>query len=315
MNAGPYNKRVDGLHLDIEPFIARVRRRQQAGGEHWITRLPLLISMLEQQWQIRIDRPFPTARLHYVAPAHRADQTFVVKIFFPTEEFANERATLLHYHGEGAIQLVCSDADCQALLLERVIPGTSAVTVTEAQAVEAFLTVAPKLWHPPAGTYRYPTVGDWGTGLDQFLERAAHEPCNLPLPLIIAARDTFQQLIASTSQVVVLHGDLHHGNIARSQRDFWLAIDPKGVLGDPAYECGAFLRNPSRISRVPDFKQRLAWRVEQLSTRLHLPQQRIWQWAFAQAVLSQWWEVEERPKLTLREVAFITALAERAEVV
>ncbi len=298
----------------IEPFIARVRKQQQASGEDWLARLPYLIPTLEQQWQIQIGQPFPRARLHYVAPAHRADQTFVVKIFFPSGEFSNEQAALLHYHGQGAIQLFCSDAEHQALLLERAIPGTSAITVSEAKAIEAFLTVAPKLWHQPIGSYCYPTVSDWGAGLDQFLERAAHEPCNLPFTLILAARDMFQQLTASTSQVVVLHGDLHHGNLVRSQRSYWLAIDPKGVLGDPAYECGAFLRNPSRISRVPDFKQRLTRRVEQLSTYVHLPQQRIWQWAFAQAVLAQWWEVEARPKLTVREVALITALAERAGV-
>ncbi len=38
-------------------------------------------------------------------------------------------------------------------------------------------------------------------------------------------------------------GDLHHENILAAERAPWLAIDPKGVIGEPAYEMGALLRN------------------------------------------------------------------------
>lgn len=43
---------------------------------------------------------------------------------------------------------------------------------------------------------------------------------------------------------MLLDGDLHHFNILRAHRQPWLAIDPKGLVGDPAYEVGAFLYNP-----------------------------------------------------------------------
>lgn len=48
-------------------------------------------------------------------------------------------------------------------------------------------------------------------------------------------------------------GDLHHDNILQNSDDEarysfsdggWLVIDPKGVIGEQAYEVAAFIRNP-----------------------------------------------------------------------
>ena len=61
------------------------------------------------------------------------------------------------------------------------------------------------------------------------------------------AESLFAGLLASMDAPVVLHGDLHHFNILSAQRQPWLAIDPKVVPGEPAYETGAFIRNP-----IPD---------------------------------------------------------------
>jgi streptomycin 6-kinase len=43
-----------------------------------------------------------------------------------------------------------------------------------------------------------------------------------------------------------LHGDLHHENVLSSPRG-WLAIDPKGIWGDPAYEAANAFRNPEGL--------------------------------------------------------------------
>jgi streptomycin 6-kinase len=59
------------------------------------------------------------------------------------------------------------------------------------------------------------------------------------------AESLFRELIASSESPVLLHGDLHHFNILSARRQPWLAIDPKGVAGEPAYEPGALLRNPN----------------------------------------------------------------------
>ncbi|MGW3341908.1 aminoglycoside phosphotransferase family protein [Nonomuraea rubra] len=40
---------------------------------------------------------------------------------------------------------------------------------------------------------------------------------------------------------LLLHGDLHPRNVLRADREPWLAVDPKGYVGDPAYDDGALL--------------------------------------------------------------------------
>ena len=57
------------------------------------------------------------------------------------------------------------------------------------------------------------------------------------------AETLYDELMRSSTETVVLHGDLHHWNILRSEREPYLVIDPKGYFGDPGYEVGAFLAN------------------------------------------------------------------------
>jgi streptomycin 6-kinase len=108
---------------------------------------------------------------------------------------------------------------------------------------------------------------------------------------------------------VLLHGDLHHWNVLRAQREPWLVIDPHGVIGEPAYETGALLRNPNdRLLDLPDPPRTLSRRVDILSERLGFDRQRIIGWAMAQAVLSAIWSVEDREPA--REFAVAIAVAD-----
>ena len=96
------------------------------------------------------------------------------------------------------------------------------------------------------------------------------------------------------TEQVLLHGDLHHENILAAERASWLAIDPKGVIGEPAYETGALLRN--RLPNLLDAPQAvrvLTRRIDQLSEMLYFARARVRNWAMAQAVLSMWWTIED----------------------
>ncbi len=78
------------------------------------------------------------------------------------------------------------------------------------------------------------------------------------------------------------------------RREPWLAIDPKGVIGEPAYETGALLRN--RLPDVHDVPQAiriLTRSIDQLAEELDLNRTRVRDWAMAQAMLSAWWVVED----------------------
>jgi streptomycin 6-kinase len=99
-------------------------------------------------------------------------------------------------------------------------------------------------------------------------------------------------LIGSPSRTCALHGDLHHDTILSSPRG-WLAIDPKGVRGDPAYEPANAFRNPDRAADLIFNPARIAILADWFAQRFHLPRHRLLGWAAAQCALSILWSRED----------------------
>ena len=132
----------------------------------------------------------------------------------------------------------------------------------------------------------------------------------LPEALVDRAERLFAELLASMSGLVVLHGDLHHFNILAAERQPWLAIDPKGVVGEPEYEVGAFLRNPTPdLLSNPHAGWILSRRLDQFSEELSFDRERLRNWGMAQAVLSAWWSIEDHGYGGEEAIAFAELLA------
>ena len=104
--------------------------------------------------------------------------------------------------------------------------------------------------------------------------------------VIDRAAALFRELSASQRSPVLLHGDLHHENILRDDAQGWLAIDPKGIVAELAYEFAAALRNPDLPSVTPE---RLNARVQIICTRFELERRRVLEWAFARNTLVALW--------------------------
>lgn len=98
-------------------------------------------------------------------------------------------------------------------------------------------------------------------------------------------------LLSDPIPPMLLHGDFHHENILTAQRRPWLALDPKGVIGDPAYEVGAYLYNP--IVENIAAKNMVARRIDQFSEALAIDRQRLIKWGIVQAVLSAVWSYQD----------------------
>ncbi|HYJ89065.1 MAG TPA: aminoglycoside phosphotransferase family protein [Pyrinomonadaceae bacterium] len=114
------------------------------------------------------------------------------------------------------------------------------------------------------------------------------------MELLARAENIFAELNASTEDRVILHGDLHHANILFSAKGEWLAIDPKGIIGDPGYEVGPFMLNqlPNNLSESATMEI-LSQRLSVFSDELHIGRERLGRWAFCHAVLSAVWDLEE----------------------
>jgi streptomycin 6-kinase len=195
---------------------------------------------------------------------------------------------LSHFDGTGAVKVL--DHDGGAMLLERAVPGRPltelVMTGRDDEATAILCEVMAALHGLEVPQQSFPTVEDWGRELDVYRHSG---DTSIPTNLLDRAIGLFTELAGSQGVRRLLHGDLHHDNILFDDRRGWLAIDPKGVIGEPSYEVGAALRNPAARFTVPSIIER---RVGIFCERLGFNRRRVFGWAFAQAVLSAVWQVE-----------------------
>ncbi len=282
--------------VSIPPHVARaIAEVHGNAARSWLDQLPSQIETAVNRWGLRLGEPLtPSSCSHAVAATRPDGSAVVLKASYPCDALRDEIAALRTFDGRGVARLVDSDQESGLLLLERLVPGTTLETVGEQEAMAAFCSVVRQLHRPVPAGHRFPTTQDWAAGLTRLRKHFGGGTGPFPSALVSTAASLFEDLHGSASSPVLLHGDLHHGNILAASRTAWLAIDPKGVRGEPAYEAGAFLRNPmSALLELPNAGHVLARRVDYLSDELEMPRDRLLGWATAQAVLAAWWSYED----------------------
>jgi len=280
-------------------------------GRAWLNRLPAILAACEERWNMRLGAPVQNLSFNYVAPGVLANGAEVMLKTGLTDEFPPQPEALRHFKGRGMVQLLAYNAQDAVMLMERLEPGTSLRTVEDDEAaISAAAQVMRKIWHPlPEQHYPFPTVTDWFKGFARLRRRYDGGTGPIPPGIFDKAEKLYAELCASMAEQVLLHGDLHQDNILAAEREPWLAVDPKGVIGEPAYETGALLRNfwPDILS-VSNPKSLMTRRIDQLSAELGFERERIYNWGFAQAVLSVIWSVEDTGKLQNERLYFVDVL-------
>jgi len=206
---------------------------------------------------------------------------------------ADERRSgdvLAAFEGRGTVRLLADDAG--VLFLERLEPGTSLVPrVLDGDDDGASRILADVIARmTPRHASAFPTVHDWALGFDRYL---ATEDSSIPRPLVTAAHQAYLRLCASQTSPRLLHGDLHHANVLFDAGRGWLAIDPKGVVGEVEFEIGAALRNPYECADAIVDPAIITRRASLFADLLALDVDRVLAWGFAQAVLAAAWDAED----------------------
>ena len=277
-------------------FIHHIRSMYGESGAAWLENLGELITFYEKSWSIRVGAPLENLSYNYIAPAVRDDdQQVILKLGHPNEELTSEINALIRFDGKGSVRLLEFDHARGAMLLERLIPGDSLLTIRDdSEATRIAARVMRDLWQPAPVGDDFPTVDRWAMGMRRLRNHFDGGTGPLPEKLVEKAEQLFPDLLSTMGEPVLLHGDLHHENILRANRQPWIAVDPKGVIGEPAYETGALLRNMKQeLLAQPDPSHIVARRVESLCDELGFEPQRVLEWGLAQAVLSAWWSIED----------------------
>jgi len=262
-------------------------------GKQWLDGLPNLIAKMSEKWSLVVHEPFPDLSYNFVAPCVCEGGTnAVLKIGYNEKDsiILSEANFLTVLDGNGAVKLLQFDKNYCALLLERLLPGENLVELAKTddeQATANAIRVMKKIRHSPPENIGFPTLEKW---VDSFLRAGK---TNLDFVSIKKARKIFGRLIGSSEQLL-LHGDLHHQNILSARRDSFLAIDPKGIIGDIGFEISVFLNNPRGWLLTNSDRREIAQRrVEQFAEAFAIKPRDLCDWAYAEAVLSAWWTLED----------------------
>ncbi|HVU68054.1 MAG TPA: aminoglycoside phosphotransferase family protein [Ktedonobacteraceae bacterium] len=281
-----------------------VHGEEKAGA--WLERLPTILASCARRWQLTLCPPVANLSFHYVAPALRADGTPVMlKANSPTGEFATEMEAMRLLGESGLARVLEIDAAQEVCLMERLLPGTTLAELVPEQDERATSILAAtmrKLWRPAPAGHPFATVEELGKGFERLRARYNGGSGPFPSRLLAEAEGHFAELNAEADRHMLLHGDLHHENVLRAG-DEWRVIDARGVVGDPGYEVGLLFYNPMpMIFHLPDLRQILARRVDQLAAELGMERERIRGWGLAQCLLSCWWDIEDGRQELPRDV-------------
>ena len=288
--------------LVLPALAVRLRDVYGPDVDAWLDEVPATVAELSNDWGLTDVGPIASDYIgvSVVLQGRSALHGDVVLKLVPPDGEARvyEASALAAWNGRGAVRLLERDAHRRALLLERLAPGEvlDATDETDDDATRALAEVAARLAVAPPGevTGELPGLDDWAEDLGAYVQTYGSSG-PVDADLVQTARRLIDRLLETAPPGVLLHGDLHHDNVLRSGRT-WVAIDPKGYVGDPASEPGQMFFNPTPYVRPrPDaaLQSLVERRLAAWARFSSLDPTRVHQWAFVKAVVSDVWSVEE----------------------
>jgi streptomycin 6-kinase len=261
--------------------------RSVPGGAAWLDRLPGIVAACAERWSLEVGAPLEGGYVALVLSATAADGVPVVlKVSFPEVESENESDALAFWSGRGAAALLEHDDADRAILLERIEPGTPLWQVEDDEGATAIgADVLRSLHREPPDLHRFRALEEaaahWAETIPADWRATA---CAYPAALVELAVDACRTLPAADAARVVLHQDFHGGNVLRSRERGWLAIDPKPLVGDPAFDAASLLRDRRWLLSSPDDGRRIRRRLDVLADSTGLDRERMRLWGIVHAL-------------------------------
>jgi streptomycin 6-kinase len=274
-------------------FAADTAKREGAAGVAFVAALPSLLESYVDSWDLAPCGPAMHGYVGMVVPVRRSDGTpAALKVSWRDRWTAYEADSLRVWAGAGAALLLESDVrpelNAMALLLEWLDPARSLEQHPDVDRATVLCATAAGRLAVPAPE-AFPTVAEneaarWVTELPELWERLGRP---LPRRAVEVAVESCREFATDRTRTL-LHGDLHYANILAGEREPWLAIDPKGIAGEAAYESITVLWNRTEELGDGGVGRRLAiW-----SEAAGVDPDRARRWAQARAVDDVLWQYE-----------------------
>jgi streptomycin 6-kinase len=246
----------------------------------WLERVPDLVAECVEEWGLRLGAPYEAGAAGYTVRADLPDGTpAVLKVIYPHREAEHEGEALRVWEGDGAIRLLAYDEVRWAMLIERCEPGTLLAKADPELALDVLIGVLPRLWKPVGEPFR-PLADEalwWIDYLPTEWERAGKP---FDRELLDAAIARLRELAGSQGEQVLLHQDLHGDNVLAAQREEWLVIDPKPLVGEREFAVAPIVRDPE----LGHSRRDVLHRLDRLTSELGLDRDRARGWTIGQTI-------------------------------
>ncbi|MDP3984916.1 MAG: aminoglycoside phosphotransferase family protein [Acidimicrobiia bacterium] len=259
----------------------RLRARFGERVEPWWEGLPEALADLASRWELRLEEPVGRGNTSLVVRCRRLDGHAAVLKVTPEAELARAEARALRsWSSSGRVPGVWGyDARLGALLLE-AIPNETPLSELEVDVPLRDITELIAALHRSG----VPFVGDGIVSLtdrvefmfNHWAERHGRTPAVarvVPVERVYRAYDLARTMAVHLEAPVLLHGDLHPGNVLNGGVARGLvAIDPRPCVGDAAFDAVDWVFWPADDPRT--------WqsRCSELAAALDVQRERLWDW-------------------------------------
>jgi streptomycin 6-kinase len=286
----------ESLPLPREYGAHFVRVHGVAGGL-WLDALPDRI----ERWRARfglldVRAAWPAATSLFFSVELRGGGRALLKASPAAEALAIELEALRAFGPQRAAIVYDAAPDEDAILIEHIEPGVplaAAADETDALAIVAGL-LAPG-WPAVPAHATAPLLAELTSVLERAILDYGPATCPIDYRALQRAHAICHDLLDSSPVPSLLHGDLHYANILTSGRARHLLVDPRGVIGDPAFDAGYFVSRtgPSARDALP-LDRAIDRRLGVLAEAIPVDPHRVAAFAYVAAALSAVWALEDR---------------------
>ncbi|MDG4771699.1 aminoglycoside phosphotransferase family protein [Solwaraspora sp. WMMD792] len=292
-----------GLEIPTELAASHTRYFGDA-GRAWIAALPQLTAALMDSWGLRRDGPPSWGAIALVLPVTQADGSpAMLKVQPIDEETVGEPAALRAWRGDGAVRLLRHDGHSGTMLLERLDADRTLAVVPDDLAALRILSQLLARLTSVAAPPDVRRLADVAAGM---LDRVPQALVWLPAadrPLVRRCAAAVRELLPEAGDRL-LHWDLHYDNVLASRADSarsdstvsgarepWLAIDPKPLAGDPAFELLPALHNRwDDVVATGDVPRAVRRRFDLMTEVLGVDRERAIGWTLGRVLQNLLWE-------------------------
>jgi len=257
-------------------------------GKKWLNELPSILATSIEKYGLSQLEPVSNMSFNFVARGYLSNKPIIVKLGLNSHALLMEAQCLKAFKDHGCPDVIVNTDNL--IIMDCAEPGTTLKKYfpfqdNEATSIVCHVVKNLHAAHIPAN-HCFCHVHELLTALDKEID--------IPNVILKKARELRDKLLDSTTKEVLLHGDLHHDNLLKRGSE-WIAIDPKGFIGDPVFELAAFLCNPiPELLQERNPKEILIERIKSCATHFNLTEQRIYDWLYVKSVLCWAWSLEDK---------------------